>query len=434
MRWIWMMAVALFSVGQAFGALTLEEALKTAHEQNPDVQAALFRVEQASAMLRQVKSGWYPQLSLSGGYSRTDNPAQAFFMTLNQRQATLEKDFNNPADTENFRGTVAVRMLLADGGVRGLAQKMARMNEQAREALLDAARNELTYVVTEAYYQSLQAGEFIAVQKETIGSVEENLRVAKARFDAGSAIQTDVLNLEVQLAQAREQLIQAVNRQRLAVAALNMAIGVDMATTDGLSSAQDPDDLNPPPAEIDTDLLEQRPELIAALFQLQAAEIDTRKSQRSRLPKLMAFGSVDFDSDEVSQFTDSYLAGVMVEWDLFTGFRSEATAEEAQAREAEVRAGLDSLRNHLTLDLRNAHFNALEAWERLDVVRRSRTSAEEALRITRQRYEQGAAEITELLTAQVGLTSTQTRSAAAQYDYVIALANLRRALGEGGPE
>ena len=47
---------------------------------------------------------------------------------------------------------------------------------------------------------------FVNVRKETIASLEENLRVANERFKAGTAVQTDVLNLEVQLAQAREDL------------------------------------------------------------------------------------------------------------------------------------------------------------------------------------------------------------------------------------
>ncbi|MCB1101326.1 MAG: TolC family protein, partial [Kiritimatiellae bacterium] len=246
---VWLV-LGLFGALPAMGTLTLEEALTAAHESNPDVQAALHRVEQANAMLQQAQSGWYPQVSLSAGYTRTDNPPQAFFMNLNQRQASLEEDFNQPDDTQNIRGTVGLKMLLADGGVRALAQKMSRMQQKARTALLAAARNELTFAVTEAYYQTLQAGAFVAVQEETIGSVEENLRVAKARFEAGSAIQTDVLNLEVQLADARENLIRAKNRQRLSLAALNTAIGKDLASTLDLAVPPKGEDLVPPPAGI----------------------------------------------------------------------------------------------------------------------------------------------------------------------------------------
>ena len=52
------------------------------------------------------------------------------------------------------------------------------------------------------------------------------------------------------------------------------------------------------------------------------------------------------------------------------------------------------------------------------------------MRITQQRYQQGAADLAELLTAQTGLTGTRTRNVAARYDYLIALSNLERARGQ----
>ena len=77
-----------------------------------------------------------------------------------------------------------------------------------------------------------------------------------------------------------------------------------------------------------------------------------------------------------------------------------------------------------------ASIQAGEAWERLNVARKSIESAEESLRITQQRYLQGAIDLPELLTAQVGLTGTRTRNVAALYDYLTAISNLDRARGQ----
>ena len=86
--------------------------------------------------------------------------------------------------------------------------------------------------------------------------------------------------------------------------------------------------------------------------------------------------------------------------------------------------------NNLRLDLKQAQLESGEAWERLEVTQRSVASAEEALRITSERYRQGAADVTDLLTAQVGLTATRSRSTAAYYDLLVAQSNLKRARGE----
>ena len=101
------------------------------------------------------------------------------------------------------------------------------------------------------------------------------------------------------------------------------------------------------------------------------------------------------------------------------------TSGEARA----ARAGIDKVANQLRLDLKTASIKAGEAWERMETANKCTESAEEALRITRERYQSGAADIPELLTAQSGLTGTRTRNISALYDYLTALSNLERARG-----
>ena len=97
-----------------------------------------------------------------------------------------------------------------------------------------------------------------------------------------------------------------------------------------------------------------------------------------------------------------------------------------------AKADEEKARLNLKLDLQQAFLGTREAWERLEVTRKSLETAQEAQRIVREQYEQGAADISILLQTQVGVTAMQTRSAAAQYDYLTALSNLKRAKGELG--
>jgi outer membrane protein TolC len=71
-----------------------------------------------------------------------------------------------------------------------------------------------------------------------------------------------------------------------------------------------------------------------------------------------------------------------------------------------------------------------DAWERLNVTRKSLESASEAQRIITRQYEQGAADIALLIQTQAGVTAMQTRSVASRYDYLTALSNLKRARGD----
>ncbi len=107
--------------------------------------------------------------------------------------------------------------------------------EASAEALA-AARNQLIHEITRGFYGVLQARAFADVQAESVTSIGKSLRIARAGSEAGSAVRTDVLNLETQLAQANEDLIRARNGLQLAVAALNAGIGADLVAADSIES------------------------------------------------------------------------------------------------------------------------------------------------------------------------------------------------------
>jgi outer membrane protein TolC len=431
-RRAWAVGLAIAAgawAGRADGEpVLLDRCIAAALQDNPGAAAAEHRVAAARGAIMQARAAYYPALSAAGAWTRTDNPPQAFMMTLNQRRLTLDGDFNNPEDTENLRLGMELKYRLFDGGRSRLGVAMAGLGEDAEVARLEAVRNELIHRVTEAYYGVLQAQAFVGVAEETVSSLEENLRVARARFENGAAVKTDVLNLEVRLAEAREDAIKARNGQKLALAALNTAIGRPLVSPADALAAVSEAGVGAPPAVSPTDI-EGRAELRLADIGARVAEKALSRSRRERVPELNAFGSWDWDSDVSADFEESYFVGLAADWSVFAGRRIEGGIAKAHAELLAARAQEAEMRNGLGLDLTQALLKAGEAWARLAVARTTVDSAEEALRMTRERYEQGAADITELLTAQVGLTATRTRHVAALYDYLSALSNIERARG-----
>lgn len=425
--------LALSAIAGAEPAVDVESCVRAALANNPDLAALQARVAAAKASVAQAQAAYYPQVGAGANYARTDNPPQAFMMSLNQRTLNMTDPAFNPNEpeaTENTRLSINARYLLYDGGRRGAMQASATSSELAVRAQASAARNALVHEVRRAWYGVRQASALVRLGEETLASMEENLRVARERLQAGQALQTDVLNLEVSRAEAEEQLIRARNGLELAGMALNTAIGQDFVTVSGVLAVHMPGD--PALPALDESSVEQRPELLAARAAVQAQESQYHLARRGYAPQVTAFGSVDWDSKVDSDFQESYFAGVGAEWEVFTGFRRGASVAAAQQGLLAARAELESLRNKLMLDYRSATLAAREAAQRLDVARRSRESADEALRITRARYSEGSADVTELLTAQNGLTATRTREESARYDLWTAISNIERAGGKLG--
>lgn len=418
--------------GVAAAPPTLPECIAKALKVNPDLRSASSRLEAARAAVKEASSAYYPQLGLAGSWTRTDNPPQAFFMSLNQRRASLQKDFNNPDDIENARGSVVAQWRVCDGGRRIADKRAAKMGAQAAEYSIETVHNDLVFQVTKAYYGILQARGFVAVREEAVKSISENLRVAAERFKAGSSMKTDELNLEVQLSQGREDLIRARNGLQLAVAALNTAIGeklLSLSCVSDMSDQPDQSDRSDRTGRNAPSTIDSRPEWLAVQSHVKMAEAMATRARREYLPVVNAFGSVDWDSEPFHGAEQSYIAGAAIELNVFDGFRTRAGVARAAAGVVTAQAESDKLRDMLDLDLTQSRLNEQEARERLEVAEKSLSSAVEALRITEERYKQGSADITELMAAQVGLTATRTRRVAAHYDSLIAQADVARASG-----
>ncbi len=415
--------------------LSIEECVRAALEMNPGIEAASYRIRSARAAHRKSRASWYPHISASGGYERTDNPAQAFIMELNQRRFDLgdpDLDPSDPDHTQNIRLSLNARYLLYDGGQSRLGEDAAQKRIEVADHELAARRNELVYEVRRGYYNALRAREMISVYRQAEAQIEKSLELARNRFKEGTVLKTDVLNLEVQLARAEEDLLQAENAFRLAVAALNTSIGADIVTPENLvsPSRQEPAGL---PANPESLSVAERPELLRAAAYARAARLDARSTRRAYRPNVEAFGSMDMDSKKASRFEESYRVGVAAEWDIFDGHARSAARSEASAHRREALAVLKETRKQLELDLEDARLTAQNASKRREVTRRALDRAEESLRTTQSLYENGAVDVTALLSAQTAMTRSMVRHQAARYEYLEALANLDRAAARTWP-
>lgn len=426
--------VASFSVARlavAAETVPVERCVERALERGHRSAAAAARVAAADATVNEAGSAWYPRVYLSGSYLVTDNPPQAFMMALNQRSLNMAAPGFNPNEpdvVDNLRWTVGMQYRVLDFS-RGAMVEMSRQGRVAAESQRDAVRNEVAHRVAERYYGALMAKAFVTVREDAVKSLEESLRIANERLKAGAAVRADTLTLDVKMAEAREALIRSRNGLLLAVAALNAAIGSgEELTAEQLQEANEPGDVARPSAGRGGRGAE-RPELRALGAAVKAGSAAEERARGAGLPTVSAFGTFDLDSGNGSDYENSYFAGVALEWDLFDGFRRSSAGEKAKAERLALERDLAEAAINVSLDVRQAELQVQDAWERLGVAAKSIESAQEALRVTRERYQQGSADIAELTVAQSGLTAMRVSKTSAYYEYLTAISNLQRAKG-----
>jgi outer membrane protein TolC len=406
--------------------LTLPDAIQLALQNNPDLATAQQRVHLACAGIQQTEAALWPQVRLSAGYAASDNPVQAFMMTLHQRSLNLATaNFNHPDTTDNLNGRLLAHWSLYDGGATLASRQAAQHHTEAAVQTLAAARHDLVFEVTRAFHTIHKARQFVATAEAAVASLTATTNLASNRFTAGDALKTDLLDAQVRLAEAHENLLRARNALALSELVFRATLGVGERET--LTAGAIP---APEPGENPAAGQSVRPELAAAQSAVTAAARQIRAAQAGHLPRLNAFASYDLDSGDASRFEDSWVAGVSLELPLFDGFLTRGKIAAARAQLETARQQQRKLALALALETRQAELNLAEAAARLATTRVAIGQAEESLQITKNRYAAGLALLTQLLDAETALTTARQRHAAAAADRFIAQAALDRAQGK----
>lgn len=420
------MVTILFAVGAATVAAepwTLERAIETALADNPDARAARSRIAAAEAGLEQARSAFRPQFLLGGGYVRTDNPVQVFGSALNQREFDLGFDFNDVPDADNLNLHGMVVVPLYRGGASSAEREGASAATAAARYQDEAVRRALEFEVTRTFFTVRKTSEFMLAAGSAVHAFESNLEIARKRHAAGTALKTEMLDVEVRLAGAREDLVRAGNANALARRSLANLLAIE---NEEIEIAELAPALSVPDAETPP----QRPELAAAEQRRSAAEAAVRGARGGRRPHVDAFGRYDYDRGwEFDGSGGSYSAGVQLGWDVWDGGRTSGGVHEAQA---DLDAALEYERKlalAVELEIARARLGLREAEQRLEVTEKATSQAAESAQLTRARFEQGLSLATQVIDAETALTGARVRRAEAEADRSIAVAALRKALG-----
>jgi outer membrane protein TolC len=402
---------------------TLQYALEQALVHNPDARLARHRIAAAQAGLEQANAAFWPRLQFQSSYTRTDNPMMVFGSILNQRAYSSSLNFNDVPDVDDLNARGIVTVPLYTGGRNKAGREAAKANTEAAKQDDEAVRNALGFEVARAFHTVLKTREFIGAAEAAVNSYQTNVAIAKKRLEAGTLLKTDVLDLEVRLAQAREDLVRARNANALAGRTLRNLVGIDEGDFEIADSA-------PSATAPDSGDFSRRAELAAARQREHAAEEQARGAKAGYLPRVSAFGSLDYDYGwKFENGGGSYTAGGLLQWDIWDGKLTRAKVREAQANLESAQEEQRKLRLALDLEVEQARLELKTANERLVVTRQAVSQASESADLTQARFEQGAALSTQLMDAETALVNARVRRAEAEADQRIALAALRKAVG-----
>lgn len=415
--------------------LTLIQAIEIAMEKSPLLQAAQHQVEAAVAGVEQARAGFFPTLDLHESFTRADNSAFVFSSKLNQGRFT-QADFglnrlNNPGAMSNFRTSLSFAQPIYTGGKTGIGFQQATLHREAAAAGLDRGRQEVLFQVARAYYGLLLVQADLEVVRSAMRTAEANRDAARARFEAGLTVESDVFSANVRVSRLKEQTIVAEHQTMLAKATLNDVVGLPL---DQSFEASDQLTQRPArfdrPAELEERALTQRLDYLKLGLEEKALGRGIALAKAEFYPTLSANASYELNHQNFAvDGRDSWFVGVVFQWNLFNGLYDRAKVVEAKARFEEVQALRTRMVSAVKLEVKDSVLKLRAAEARIGVAHKTVTLAEESLRIVQDRYEAGLTTIVDLLTGEAALTQAKGSLTQALHDYNVGLAGLELALG-----
>jgi len=370
-----------------------------------------------------VKSRSIPNVALNSGYNkRADELVQG------------------PGSDQDWSIALEARQALYSGGGIKAAVDAQKINREAALLDLKATINDALLQVRTRYFDVLLAREQIGVQEQNIQLLKEQLQNAQNRFEAGTVSNFEVLRAEVELANAQPALITARNRQRTSIDQLRQAIGYSNIARENLRKTPDfigTLDFQPVVYDLQQSLdsaRANRPDLLRLEQAAKARAAGIRIAKSNYLPTLDLVGGYqvvkNYASDNFRDSLDGWVVGVQSSWAVFDGRATAGRVAQARSRlrQAELSIGEQSLA--VEVEVRNALSSLQEAAELAEAASKVVAQAEEALRLSDARYGAGSATQLDVLQSRVSLTQSRTNQLEANYRYNVALASVRRALGE----
>jgi len=408
--------------------LTLPLAVDIALRTNPLARATASERELADARLREARASRFPVLQFGENFARSNNPVFVFGSLLEQGRFGPEnfalRSLNNPDPLDNYRTALTFRMPIFDQRQTSTRITQATVQQQEAEARRDQVQQQIRFEALRAFYGVLLAQAKKEVADEAVKLAEADVKLSADRVEAGTAVTSDLLAAEVQLAEFRQQQIQSKGDITIAVAALNTALGLPVDTPQKVNGAlieKTFDVTNQ--AELVRLALRHRSDYSRAGLSLREREEQLKGARGEFLPRLEVLTSFGVSGRTLASGSSDYLVGASLTFNLFDAGRS-AKIDQARAAANLAASEQQHVAQQIALDVVRAYQQYLSARERLNVAPRVSNHAAEALRIVQDRYYEGLTTITEVLRAETALMRARLNVLAVRYEYYVGYANV----------
>lgn len=409
---------------------SLGDSISEALAKNWSLRAKKEKIGQAIYEKNRARAEFLPKLSMNYGYTRFGKPRVTEFFIPGLGNMSMKV-----ATQDNYQWKGTVTQPLFTGFALLSSFELAKLGIDQSKTELELEKLDLVLNVKEAYFGILEADKAVEVAKKAVESLESHVQVSRSFYKVGMIPVNDLLKSEVELANARQELVNAENASRLARSVFNTilakAVHAPVAVEDILVFV--------PERGVFQDYLqkalEKRPEI--RLIDISILQMD----QQIRLAGSKNWPEIALQYDYIKEGDTPGVSGseyheahrweamAVCSWTFWEWGKTHYSIRKEKSIRNELLQIRMSLEDNVELELKQAMLDLEAAEKNIPTTQKAAEQAEENLRVSEERYKAQVTTSTEVLDAQTLLTRARMNHYNALYTHNLAKARLQRAIG-----
>lgn len=419
-------------------SLTLQAAVERALSQGEEIRAARAQVQDAAGQVRSATSAALPQVT--GNLIYTRQFASIFQGVADGGDSSIGDLFkNSPFGAPNtWNAQIQASQLLWSGGKVGAGLRAAKAFRQGAEAQERETEADVAYQVKRAYLQAQYAERVMGVAEVGLEEARKELRQVQLYQRAGTRAEYDLLRAQVDAANQEPIVVQTRNQYELSLLEFRRLVNVPLDQPMTLATPLvEPDGTIP--VALEAAGAPDRPALEVAEAQMRVREQALKAVRADYWPSLSVsttYSQQAFPQDVLpfgDTFRKSWNAEVRFSLPIFNGFKTAGDITRARAALELATADRNRMKEQVDLDLAQARAELDRSRSLLSARRETVRQAERAQYLASVRYANGLSTQLEVSDARLLAQRAQVNEAQSTLDYLLALAQLERALGRPVP-
>jgi outer membrane protein TolC len=413
---------------QTLQPITLQQAIELAQRNNRPLQTAQLNLERSRFVLQEALAAEFPTAGVNANFTRTDSAQTSLSNARQDQNPPLDQLSRNPISS-TFNTALQFNYDLYTSGRRPAQIRAAEKQIRFQELEVENRSQQLRLDVTTAYYNLQQADAQVEISRQAVTDAAQSLRDAALREQAGLGTRFEVLQAQVSLANANQDLTRALSQQRIRrrqiVQLLGLNQGVEVSAADPIEVAGD---WNLSLEQSIVLAYKNRSELEQQLVQREISDQQRRIELAATRPQVTlnaTYNILGVLNDGVGP-QDGFTLGAGLQWNFFDGGRTRARANQQRTNIAIAENTFADQRNQIRLQIEQAFFDLSSSAQNIQTATFALVQAQESLRLARLRFVAGVGTQTDVITQQTELSRARGSRLTAILDYNRALATLQR--------